>query len=211
MSELRVDKLSPQSGTEMTLGDSGDILKVPSGGFLKINNIDVLAVAPSTSGNVLTSNGSAWASSAAAGGATKEFYIPIIYNSRDTASPAYRGSNATNFEQTNALSSGYFVVANWYVPNDFTSVVDFKIMAAENGANNYDLDISTSFAAVGGSYSSGTDSLTVTGTYVAYKITEIDISDSLTGITANDWIGTKIGHGGSTGAHSFIGLRFKYS
>ena len=68
MSELRVDKISPRSGTDLDLGDSGDSLKVPSGGFLKVNNIDVVAVAPSTSGNVLTSDGTNWASTAAAGG-----------------------------------------------------------------------------------------------------------------------------------------------
>ena len=204
MSELRVDKISPQSGTEMTLGDNLDDFLLPSGAEIKAKSGSTITI---ESGATLANAGTATGFASA----TKEFYIPIIFNSRDTASPAYRGSNATNFEQTNAISSGYFVVANWYVPNDFTSVVDFKIMAAENGANNYDLDISTSFAAVGESYSSGTDSLTVTGTYVAYKITEIDISDSLTGITANDWIGTKIGHGGSTSSHSFIGLRFRYA
>ena len=68
MSEIKVNKISPSTGTDLDLGDSGDSLKVPSGGFLKVNNIDVVAVAPSTAGNVLTSNGSAWASAAAAGG-----------------------------------------------------------------------------------------------------------------------------------------------
>ena len=68
MSELRVDKISPQSGTEINLGDSGDILKVPSGGSLKINNVDVVAVAPSTSGKVLTSDGTNWTSTTPAGG-----------------------------------------------------------------------------------------------------------------------------------------------
>jgi hypothetical protein len=68
MSEIKVNKISPSTGTDLDLGDSGDSLKVPSGGFLKVNDIDVVAVAPSTSGNVLTSNGSAWASTAAAGG-----------------------------------------------------------------------------------------------------------------------------------------------
>jgi len=68
MSEIKVNKISPSTGTDLDLGDSGDSLKVPSGGFLKVNNIDVVAVAPSTSGNVLTSDGTNWASTAAAGG-----------------------------------------------------------------------------------------------------------------------------------------------
>jgi hypothetical protein len=163
-----------------------------------------------TSGNLLTSTGSAWASTAPAGGATKEFYIPFIHHSADTSSPAYRGSNATNFEQTSTLGAGNFVVANFYVPNDFTSVTNFVLMAQEGGANAYDFDISTSIAAVGDTYHSVTDSVTVTGTFVTYIITEIDISASLTGIAAGDYIGAKIANGHAS-AHNVIGLRFKYS
>ena len=62
MSEIKVNKISPSTGTDLDLGDSGDSIKVPSGGFLKVNNIDVVAVAPSTSGKVLTSDGTDWTS-----------------------------------------------------------------------------------------------------------------------------------------------------
>ena len=68
MSEIKVDVVSPYTGTGLQIGESGDTVTVPSGANLKVNNIDVVAVAPSTSGNVLTSNGSAWASTAAAAG-----------------------------------------------------------------------------------------------------------------------------------------------
>ena len=40
MSEIKVNKISPSTGTDLDLGDSGDSLKVPSGGFLKVNNIE---------------------------------------------------------------------------------------------------------------------------------------------------------------------------
>ena len=36
MSELKVNKISPQSGTAFTLGDSGDTFTVPSGATLTV-------------------------------------------------------------------------------------------------------------------------------------------------------------------------------
>ena len=92
MSEIKVNKISPSTGTDLDLGDSGDSLKVPSGGFLKVNNIDVVAVAPSTSGNVLTSNGSAWASAAAGGGA---WTLLGSINASSTAIAEFTGIDAT--------------------------------------------------------------------------------------------------------------------
>ena len=34
MSELRVDKLTPQSGTALAIGDSGDTITIPSGAII---------------------------------------------------------------------------------------------------------------------------------------------------------------------------------
>ena len=36
MSEIKVNKLSPRSGTAVTLGDSGDTFTIPSGATLAI-------------------------------------------------------------------------------------------------------------------------------------------------------------------------------
>jgi len=41
MSEIKVNKVSPQSGTSFTLGDSGDTFTVPSGATLDISNATV--------------------------------------------------------------------------------------------------------------------------------------------------------------------------
>jgi len=74
MSELLTNKITPATGTAITLGDSGDTLTVPSGatlavaGTATVGGAAVVTTAPGTSGNVLTSTGSAWSSSAAAGG-----------------------------------------------------------------------------------------------------------------------------------------------
>ena len=61
MSELKVNKLSPESGTTLTLGDAGDTI---------VNNGTASGFLPTagSSGNVLTSDGTNWASTAAAGG-----------------------------------------------------------------------------------------------------------------------------------------------
>ena len=36
MSEVKVDKISPKTGTSMTVGDSGDTFTVPSGATLTV-------------------------------------------------------------------------------------------------------------------------------------------------------------------------------
>ena len=63
MSELKVNKLSPESGTTLTLGDAGDTI---------VNNGTASGFLPTagSSGNLLTSDGASWTSGApAAGGA----------------------------------------------------------------------------------------------------------------------------------------------
>jgi hypothetical protein len=41
MSELKVNKISPRSGTDVTLGDSGDTFSVPSGATFDASNATV--------------------------------------------------------------------------------------------------------------------------------------------------------------------------
>ena len=41
MSEIKVNKLSPRSGTTVTLGDSGDTITVPTGATLDTSNSTV--------------------------------------------------------------------------------------------------------------------------------------------------------------------------
>ena len=41
MSEIKVNKISPRSGTDVTLGDSGDTITVPSGATLDTSNSTV--------------------------------------------------------------------------------------------------------------------------------------------------------------------------
>jgi hypothetical protein len=38
MSELKVNKVTPRSGTTVTLGDSGDTITIPSGATIDLSN-----------------------------------------------------------------------------------------------------------------------------------------------------------------------------
>jgi hypothetical protein len=66
-SKISADKLQGQSGTSVTV-PTGHTLAGTDANSITINGVNAVAVAPSTSGNVLTSTGSAWASQASAGG-----------------------------------------------------------------------------------------------------------------------------------------------
>jgi len=66
-SKVSADKIQGQSGTTVTV-PTGHKIAGTDANSITINGVNAVAVAPSTSGNVLTSTGSAWASSAAAGG-----------------------------------------------------------------------------------------------------------------------------------------------
>ena len=67
-SKVSADKIQGQSGTTVTV-PTGHKIAGTDADSITINGVNAVAVAPSTSGNVLTSTGSAWASStpAAAG------------------------------------------------------------------------------------------------------------------------------------------------
>jgi len=108
MSELLTNKITPTTGTAITLGDSGDTLTVPVGATLAVagaatvgtslavagtstvGGVSVVATAPGTSGNVLTSTGSAWASSAVAAGGK---VLQVVHTVKtDTFSTSTTGS-----------------------------------------------------------------------------------------------------------------------
>ena len=86
-SKVSADKIQGQSGTTVTV-PTGHKIAGTDANSITINGVNAVAVAPSTSGNVLTSTGSAWASSAAAGGA---------WSVKQTGGAA---TNVTNFDYT---------------------------------------------------------------------------------------------------------------
>lgn len=71
MSELVTNKITPGTGSSdtVTLGDSGDTFSIPSGATIANSGTATgFLPAAGTSGNVLTSDGTNWASTAPAGG-----------------------------------------------------------------------------------------------------------------------------------------------
>ena len=71
MSEIVTNKITPSTGSSdtVTLGDSGDTFNIPSGATIT-NSGTATGFLPAvgSSGNVLTSDGTNWASTAPAGG-----------------------------------------------------------------------------------------------------------------------------------------------
>ena len=211
MSEIKVDVVSPYTGTGLQIGESGDTVTVPSGANLKVNNIDVVAVAPSTSGKVLTSDGTNWTSATPAAGGTKEFFIPFLFNSYSSSSPAYAGNNAGVWETTYQSDTKY-AVANFLCPNDFTSLTEFVVIAWTPGVSEtLDIDVNTAMSTDGENTNSNEDSLSaVTQLLPQYCLKDISISGALTGLAADDYVACKVTCGSSTPVR-LLGLRFKYS
>ena len=58
MSEVKVNKISPRSGTTVQLGDSGDTVNLPAGSSLTLPNTSIANAALQGSGQI-TINGSA--------------------------------------------------------------------------------------------------------------------------------------------------------
>jgi hypothetical protein len=74
MSQLEVNKVLPQSGTTLTLGESGDTITVPSGATLDVNGID-FPTADGTAGQVLQTNGSGVLSFGSVSGGFKSMQV----------------------------------------------------------------------------------------------------------------------------------------
>ena len=98
MSEVKVNKVSPRSGTGVQLGDSGDTITVPSGANIALPNTSVANAALQGSGQI-TINGSA----VALGGS-----VTIATESRPTFS-SITPSTIENTQTTCVIAGGSFV------------------------------------------------------------------------------------------------------
>ena len=56
MSEVRVNKLSPRSGTTVTLGDSGDTISIPSGVTLSTASFSSTGIDDNATSTAITIN-----------------------------------------------------------------------------------------------------------------------------------------------------------
>jgi hypothetical protein len=99
-SKISADKIQGQSGTSVTV-PTGHTLAGTDANSITINGVNAVAVAPSTSGNVLTSTGSAWASQASAGGGK---CLQIKYANNNTYS-SHSSITTPSFDDTIPQSS----------------------------------------------------------------------------------------------------------
>ena len=128
MSELKVNKVSPRSGTAFTLGDSGDTFTVPSGAILTTTDATVNLPATQTVATELKTNKISPASGTAFtfGDSGDTFTIP------SGATIANNGT-ATGFGDAGLTlinkTSGTSDVSNFSVDNVFTSTYDnYKVV-----------------------------------------------------------------------------------
>ena len=94
MSKLSTNEIIPVTGTTVTLGESGDTISVPSGATIA-NSGTATGFMPAVgaSGNVLTSDGTNWASQAAAGGGAWNLISTAAID--DDSSADFTGLSAT--------------------------------------------------------------------------------------------------------------------
>ena len=102
MSEIKVNKISPRSGTDLTLGDSGDTFTVPSGGTLTV-----------ASGATLTNSGTA------TGFASIDWQSTIVTGTTHTASAGQGIWIDTTSNACNLTLPGSPSVGNELIFSDF--------------------------------------------------------------------------------------------
>ena len=102
MSEVKVNKISPRSGTDLTLGDSGDTFTVPSGGTLTV-----------ASGATLTNSGTA------TGFASIDWQSTIVTGTTHTASAGQGIWIDTTSNACNLTLPGSPSVGNELIFSDF--------------------------------------------------------------------------------------------
>ena len=158
MSELVTNKITPGTGSSdtVTLGDSGDTFSIPSGATIANSGTATgFLPAAGTSGNVLTSNGSDWASGAlpASGGATPVLWVYGSSVSCPNGTPTKitfatevldtqtAFDNSTNYRFT--PSSGYYL---------FTGLLRFATFPASSGNDTCGVMLYKNGSAVAESY-----------------------------------------------------------
>jgi hypothetical protein len=132
MSELKVNKVTPRSGTTVTLGDSGDTITIPSGATIDLSS--------ATQTGVGGANTPAFCArlSTTQTGLANDTFIKIQYNTEifDTNS---NYDNATNYRFTPTVAGKYMVFASINFGTDTDDTRINYIAIYKNGSNYYQI------------------------------------------------------------------------
>jgi len=171
-------------GTGQSTYTAGDILYASAS-----NTLSKLAKGSDDDVLTLASGIPSWAA-AGGGGGTKEFIVHFLSNSGH-ATEVY--NTAEGDFQLTGTGATEEISTNFFIPNDFTSLTEAIIMAVPDATETIQWDTVVDFASAGEASNANSDSetnvqLAVTNTIIA----EMDISGSLTGIAADDYVGIQI-------------------
>ena len=200
------------------LFDSGPVLKVTKGGTglatLTANNV-ILGngtstpsfVAPSTTGNVLTSNGTTWASTAPAAG------VSLSANNTWTGTQTFSGTSsvlATVLNDAAEVATVSATAATGTINYDITtqSVLYYTSNASANWTVNFRASSGTSLNTLMSTGQSMTVAFLVTQGSTAYYNSAVQVDGTTSGVTTR-WLGGAPTAGNASGIDSYRYLIIK--
>lgn len=192
-------------------GIEADISAITTGGLVKgtgVGTMGILVRGAATQVLRVNAGGTDLEYAAAAGGATKEFFVP--YQNADFRTQV--GLN-TEYDQGRMSGAGEDVWFSFFVPNDFTSITSAVILLIpidSHASANYDIWSRFAASAEDKDTNSGVDT-TTTYNMTLDILFELSISGILTGLAAGDYVGIRIQNQGGTNSAHASGIRFRYS
>ena len=118
MSEVKVDKISPRSGTDVTLGDSGDTFTIPSGATIA-NSGTATGFIPS-----ITDNGSSVTAMTINANGTINYPLQSCFRARITADQSNVTGAGTQYSMTGAIWTEDFDLNGDFSNGTFTAPVN---------------------------------------------------------------------------------------
>ena len=139
-------------------------------------------------------------------GGTKQFFVPVT---TDEAIAFPYTDDLTNFvtASTGATAGVRFL---FYIPDDFTTLSEAKIVVRPDATETVTYDLAANFAAAGEAYTTHSDSVAdATQAVTINVLAELDASTTLTGVAAGDYVGLRFES--DTNIIFVIGLMIKYT
>ncbi len=135
---------------------------------------------------------------------TREFFVMLAANG-DTFPYL---SNVGDFPTLAINDTGLFQFV-FFIPTDFTSLTDAVVVLIPDATETLNWSVTTDFGASGEASTANSDSETSSTSATANQILEADVSATLTGLAAGDYVGM-IWNSDTTNTVP-IGLRIRYS